>query len=283
MKKILVPTDFSPFATNAGKVAFQLARKLEGEVMLLHIIPELKNYLLAPEPSQTETTWEEKYLQQAHKNAHRQMAKLIDHEVFPGEKVEQKIVIGNIYQIICREAQTWGADLIIMGTHGTSHLEDFLVGSNTEKIVRNAPCPVLVVKDKPVNFMLANILFPTNLQENHIEPLIKLREFQRLFDAHIHILFVNSLVGFLSSEEIDLRFQDYIRTAHLSDYTFHVVAAKTEEGGILALAQQLEIDLIAITTHQRKGLSHFLLGSIAEDVANHASKPVLTLRINNEE
>jgi nucleotide-binding universal stress UspA family protein len=191
-------------------------------------------------------------------------------------------LIGNIYQIIRQEAQTWEADLIIMGTHGTSHLEDFWVGSNTEKIVRNAPCPVLVVKDKPVNFILANILFPTNLQEDNQQVLMKLREFQRLFDAHIHLLYVNSLVGFLSSEEIELRFQDYIRTAHLSDYTFHVVAAKTEESGILALAQSLDIDLIALATHQRKGLAHFLFGSIAEDVANHATKPVLTLSTNPE-
>ncbi|MCU0446547.1 MAG: universal stress protein [Microscillaceae bacterium] len=282
MKKILVPTDFSPFAINAGKVAFQLARKLEGEVMLLHVIPDLKNLLLAPDATQTETTWEEKYLQQARKNALRQMNKLIEHEQFAIAQVEQKILIGNVSQMIYQEARTWQADLIVMGTHGTTHLEDFLVGSNTEKIVRNAPCPVLVVKDQPVNFMLANILFPTNLLETHLPAMAKLREFQRLFDAHIHLLFVNSLVGFLSSEEIAQRLHNFVQEAHLSDFTFHTVAAKTEEAGILLAAQSLNIDLIALITHQRRGLSHFFLGSISEDVANHALKPVLTLSIKDE-
>jgi nucleotide-binding universal stress UspA family protein len=280
MEKILVPSDFSSFAQNALKVACQIARKTEGELIVLHVIPPLNSALLAADASQIETTLEEKYINQLRKQAEKQIEKSLNHEEFPLEKAKIVIERGNFLPIFLHTAEKSGVDLIIMGTHGTNPLEDIFVGSNTEKVVRKAHCPVLAVKDAPANFMLAKILFPTNFDSDHLKPLAKVREFQRMFDAHLHLLYVNSYAGFLSNEEIIDRKNEFVKLAHLDDFTFHITHAKTEEAGIMAAAKELEVDLIVILTHQRKGLSKFLLGSIAEGVVNHAPSPVMTIALS---
>lgn len=279
MNKLLVPSDFSAFAENALKVACQLARKSEGEVIVLHVIPPVNNALLAADASLIETTLEEKYINQLRKQAEKHIEKSLKHEDFPLEKTKIMIERGSFLPILLKTAEKNAVDLIVMGTHGTTPLEDFFVGSNTEKVVRQAPCPVLAVKDKPANFMLAKILFPTNFNTEHLEPMAKVREFQRLFDAHLHLLYVNSYVEFLSNDEITERKNEFVKLARLDDYTFHITHAKTEESGILATALELDVDLIVLLTHQRKGLSKFLLGSVSEGVVNHTPKPVMTISI----
>jgi nucleotide-binding universal stress UspA family protein len=59
----------------------------------------------------------------------------------------------------------------------------------------------------------------------------------------------------------------------------HYVSDYTVEGGILNYATNIGADIIAIPTHGKKGLSHFFEGSVGEDVANHATLPVITFKI----
>jgi nucleotide-binding universal stress UspA family protein len=73
---------------------------------------------------------------------------------------------------------------------------------------------------------------------------------------------------------------EFAKRYGFDDYRAHTFNHYSEEEGIQAFARQVDADMIALTTHNRRGVSHFFLGSIAEEVANHSALPVLTFSKN---
>jgi len=129
------------------------------------------------------------------------------------------------------------------------------------------------------SFETNNVLFATNLSDEQLIPLNRLQQLQSLWGNHIHLLFVNTPNDFLSTKEVVKKKEEFLRRSGLRNYTFHEYADHTQEVGIVNAANDLDVDMIVIPTHQRKGLWHFFLGSIAEGVVNHAEKPVLTVNM----
>lgn len=281
IKKILVPTDFSKYANNALKIAFQVAKKTGAHVMVMHVTPSADDTLLAPDRTEAETELEEKYFSHLHDLATKNIQQLLEQEDFPKEKTSIRVIKGVIPQKIIDCSQSEDIDLIVMGTRGLNLMAEIFVGSNTEKVVRFAHCPVLTVKDQPVNFIVSNILFPTNFDKDQENAVEKIKEFQNLSQGHLHLLYVNTINNFLSTSEIEEKKNKFAVNTQLDNYTLHAISAKSEEAGIENATEMLDIDLIVICTHQRKGLSHFIAGSIAENLVNYASKPVLTIGINS--
>ena len=76
--------------------------------------------------------------------------------------------------------------------------------------------------------------------------------------------------------------EEFIAKHKLENCTYETYNHSNEEDGVLAYAEDVAADLIAIGTKQRRGLGHFLAGSIAEDVVNHAKVPVWTYGLENE-
>ena len=77
------------------------------------------------------------------------------------------------------------------------------------------------------------------------------------------------------------RAKTFVKENNISNYTLNIYNDKVEEDGIIFFAQDIDADLIAIATHGHTGLVHLLSGSIAEDVVNHAKRPVWTFRLKN--
>jgi nucleotide-binding universal stress UspA family protein len=139
--RILVPVDFSPQSDAALEYAIDLARRLDGRIVLAHVFsvpafafPDAS----IPMPAQTVVEVQ---------NASRtQLAKLEERVRQAGVGVSSCLLEGAPFVEIVRAARGEQADLIVMGTHGRSGLRHALLGSVAEKVVRKAPCPVLVVR-----------------------------------------------------------------------------------------------------------------------------------------
>jgi nucleotide-binding universal stress UspA family protein len=141
IQHMLVPLDFSPYAEQALKYAIDLAQTLRAHLTLLHVIhltPLAMGDMLA--------TSLEAYLQAVETEAEEQMhaARARVHQV--GLRCDTLIVQGVPFQIIVDTAGDRDVDLIVMGTHGRTGLTHVLMGSVAEKVVRLAPCPVLVTR-----------------------------------------------------------------------------------------------------------------------------------------
>ena len=279
MKKILVPCDFSKPALNAFRSALDIAAQSNGSVYLLNIIelPVLHDTTLMPV-----LNFEEELLQELKEKAEKSFSKLITKYATEGVKVTGEVVFGSVSSQIIEFANAKKIDLVVMGSHGASGIREFFIGSNAEKIVRNSPVPVLVVKDYSKR-SIRTIVFPNSLETDHQEALtMKVKELQAFFKAHLYLVWINTPVNFTSDNETIKRLESFAQRYMLKDYSLHVFNHRDEEAGIFEFTNKVKGDIIAMATHGRRGISHLLNGSLAEDVVNHTRGLVWTYSLKNE-
>jgi nucleotide-binding universal stress UspA family protein len=278
MKKILVPTDFSKPAVLASEVAVDIAKKAGAEITLLHVVEEVSGSSINIEGEASyEGNWEDKiYTMKLIEKAKKQMAKFATDPKFSDVKVRQELRIGSPYHGMNAIIAERKVDLVVMGTSGRSDLEQMIIGSNTEKVVRHAHCPVLTVHNKPANKEFKNIVYATSMSKEE-EVFSKIvRRTQQLYDSTIHLVRINTPGNFQRDAIAKKYMNDFAKKLQLKNFTINVYNDITEEEGIIYFADSIDADLIAMATHGRTGFAHVLAGSIAEDVVSHARRPVLT-------
>jgi nucleotide-binding universal stress UspA family protein len=151
-----------------------------------------------------------------------------------------------------------------------------LVGSNTEKVVRHARCPVLTIHEKPLSTDFKNIVYATCMSEGEKNFSDVIKTVQDIYNSTIHLVRVNTPVNFRPDTEVKRIMDTFAKRLRLKNYTLNIFNDVTEEEGIIHFAASINADLIGMATHGRTGFAHVLAGSIAEDVATHAQRPVLT-------
>ena len=273
MKKILVPCDFSKPAVNAFRLALDMALKSKGVVYLLNVIelPAIHDPIIMPV-----ITFEKEFMKELREKTDVQFDRLIAKYKPAGVTVKTEIAFGSPSRLITALVRKRSIDTIIMGTHGTTGIREYFIGSNAEKIVRLSPVPVLITK-KYYKGHMKNIVFPNTLETENQENLVrKVKELQAFFKARVHILYVNTPTNFTADNVTMDRLKEFARQFAFKNYTLNVYNYPFEEAGILQFAKSIKADLIAMGTHGRKGISHFLNGSLAEDVVNHADFPIWT-------
>jgi len=279
MKKILVPCDFSKTAINAYRFAVDIARQSKGIVHLLHVIevPVLHDTVLMPV-----LNFEEQFFKELHDSAEARFKKITEKYKPEGVKVIFNVQFGAVTRMIQEYITSGEIDLVVMGSHGASGFREVVIGSNAERMVRNSPVPVFIVKDY-IKSPVKNIVFPNNLDtENQQDLVMKLKELQNFFKARLHMVWVNTPVNFSSDSVTNERMEAFAKQFTLKDYTINVFNDTDEERGILKFSNLIKGDLIAMGTHGRKGISHLINGSLAEDVVNHNKGLVWTYSLKNE-
>lgn len=286
MKKILVPTDFSEQAGFALDLALGIARKSDAEILLLNVLdipggaaftPGSSGFDVLGSPGYT-GQMDNIYVVQLHDKTKERLERIVSEERFKGVNIRFKIQIGNPYHSISEEIAENDVNLVVMGTTGSSGIEEFLIGSNTEKVVRLAKCPVLTVKERIDPEKIRNIVFASDFVERQPNVSAELKKLQVLFNARLHLVKINTPNNFQTTRQIRKDIEDYAARHRLENYTINIYCDKLEEEGIIYFADDIDADLIALATHGRSGIMHLLSGSIAEDVVNHSKRAVWTYR-----
>ena len=149
LKRILVPVDFSPLSTKALHYAARLARQFGAEVTLFHVVepeipPAFDGFMIAP-PSIPNG---------AAASSAGQLKALVNSVRTAGvTRVESSVRPGLAAFEIVEAAKELDVDLIVIATHGYTGWKHFAIGSTAERVVRAAPCPVLVVREKEHEFV----------------------------------------------------------------------------------------------------------------------------------
>jgi nucleotide-binding universal stress UspA family protein len=147
ISKVLAPIDFAPHSADAVYRAVDLATRYEAELLLLYVYepadyPLPEGYVVyTPEQLARMTTEIQKRLDAARKDA----------EAAGARRVSTRLVQGSAAEAIIDLARDEQFDLIVMGTHGRSGIDRWVMGSVAEKVVRGASCPVLTVKSSRVS------------------------------------------------------------------------------------------------------------------------------------
>ena len=273
MKNILVPCDFSKPAVNAFRFALDIAAKSKGIVYLLNVIelPAIHDPIIMPVIS-----FEKEFLNELKEKTTKEFDKIITRYKPDAVEVRTEVAFGAASRMIQDFIKKKKIDIVIMGSHGATGIREYFIGSNAEKIVRNSPVPVLVLKD-PYKGRVENIVFPNTLETEKQDKLItKVKELQAFFKATVHILYVNTPTNFTADNITLERLRQFAKQFAFRNYTLNVYHYPSEESGIIQFTSQIKGDMVAMGTHGRKGLAHFLNGSLAEDVVNHAKFPIWT-------
>ncbi|WP_424963861.1 universal stress protein [Ekhidna sp.] len=281
MKQILVPYDFSKVAEHALDFACQIADKSEGNILLLNVIEHPTADSFKTMGIQSEDPMEQLYIKKMYERVQEKLAQVVSNAKYSDDKIATKIQLGNAFNTIIDQITEENVDLLIVGTEGAEGLNEFFVGSNTEKIVRKAQCPVISVSEKVDLEPIEKIVFASDFINTDDFLIEKVKSLQAMMDAQLKIVKINTPASFTSTRHDLKQMQEFVEKYGIENCTTEIYNYKNEEDGIIYYAEDVEADMIALGTHQRKGVGHFLAGSIAEDVVNHATIPVWTAHIKD--
>jgi nucleotide-binding universal stress UspA family protein len=291
---ILVPLDFSPASMETLNYAVWLAKQFRAAIHLLHVHP----------PDEASSPGGGHLFFQSAEAVERLNEELtgIHRKLAPTLRPENcHICGGQPYQEIVRVAREIDADLIVLATRGHSGLKHLLLGSTAERVVRNAPCPIFVVRKRKQRtktatkpFAIRTILAPTDFSQSSLAGTEyaaflarTLGATVRLFHAvymYTNYVFIDwagvRLSGLAEAVEETAR-QEMEALKQMDCWRGLTVQTEIIPGPavdeICAAAGSPDVDLIVTSTHGRTGLKHALIGSIAEHVVRYAERPVFVV------
>jgi universal stress protein A len=141
-RKILVPTDFSEDSDLAFRMALSIAVNYQARIFLLHVISkqDLADYCL-------DQNIVDRVLNESIVFSNEKLQEVIDKYQQSGNiKVIPDVRKGQPYEEILKEASERKIDLIVIASHGKTGLQKYFIGSVTEKVMKEAKCPVLLVR-----------------------------------------------------------------------------------------------------------------------------------------
>lgn len=283
MIKVLVPYDFSETAKYALNFATGLSTNYPGiEVTVLHVIETpiatgmgtMGGGLDSVPDFESQVYFME--LINTRKKQLKQLEETYKDSIF---ELKTKLVLGSVFKGISESISEHSPDLIVMGSKGASGLEEVIVGSNTEKVVRTATCPVVTIKAETDVLKMKKVVFASDFRDSDDKVANRIKRIQAVFDAQFYFVVVNTPGNFETTRESINRIRTFVQKHHFENIKAEVYNSLSEESGIIEFAEDIDADLIAMTTHGRTGLLHLITGSIAEDVVNHSKRPVWTYRV----
>ncbi len=289
-KKLLIPIDFSEHSELAAKQGLSLAAIYKGTVYFLHVGDD------------------------AERSAQR-LSKFLAHKIGYEMPVPVKKLVaqGAPATVILSAARKIGADAIIMGSRGVSGLRHLMQGSVSEKVLRQAHCPVLIIKkpkavssdsyvmpqirDISGTFQVDKILVPLDFSPASKQAFYQALSFASHYNSTIYTLTVfekktkessgnddeEHTVVTLRGEKIKL-WDAFPRLLNESGYDTSRLRIKRmllpgdPFAKIESIVEKKEVDLVIMGTNGRTGFEHFLLGSVAEKVLRSLHCSVMTIR-----
>lgn len=271
MKKILVPTDFSPASVAAYKFAVDFALRVGAEVVVVHVIdiPVIQETTFGLQPYL--------YAQETFRDAFENSQRLYERlkKMHPASvPVTFKPIHDDLVNGLSEFIRTNYIDMVIMSTRGASEIEEFFSGSQTRKFARHSPVPVLTIPHECSVSSIRDIVFPNNLDSDQDHLIQLVSEFQRKLNARMHLLFVNTPSNRHTAEASLRMLRDFATYYRLENYTVNYRYSESEKAGIISFVNEINAHMVAMGTHGRTGLAHLLKGSIAESILGRIDCPV---------
>jgi len=294
-KNILVPLDGSQLAELALQPALAIASQSGSKITLLTV--PVRQQVVLPSSAGYGPPIYERTAGHALRQEERYLARVQDTSANPDIDFDIKVEEGDVAGVIVDTAVVCDADLILMTTHGYSGFTRWMLGSVTERVLREAPCPVLVIRHGGELKKALITLDGSRLAEQALRPGI---EIGRLLGCETSLIRVDQEeklssveMGFLevASSDLcqDLSLEDADRVSYYLDCVANqfgteeyplskaVVRGKPAES-ILEYIEEQGVDLVAIATHGYGGLKRWTYGSVTEKILRKADCAMLVVR-----
>jgi len=266
-RRILCPIDFSPGSEHAQRIAIRLAHEANVPLAFVHAWSVPSDSLLANVDAV------ERGLTDALDEARRAGVTHIKAQLISGPAAERILELAE------------STDLIVMGTHGHTGLSRLLLGSVAEKVVRHARCSVLVARRHVESPGFHHILVPVDFSDCSRRALEEAGELARRSGAAVTLLHVIDPPGVYGPDDDDLQstgrlddWGDLIEARTATQVTRLMRTGNPAPQVLSTAAEDPSVDLIIVGSHGRTGLQRMLIGSVAEKVLRHATRPVMVAR-----
>lgn len=297
-KQILVPLDGSNLSEASLVPAAYLAERLQSSVTLLHVIEQDPPSEVHKERHLTQPAEAEAYLKDAAERAFPAKVKVQTH-------VHSAAVSDVARSIVEHVTNEFRPDLIIICSHGRSGMHDVLFGSIAQQILAAGRTPLLLIKPGEPAFTLDRVLIPLDPDSMHDYTLSTAGTLGKTFEVKLQLLSVIPTFSTLAGEQaatgnlmpvttqafLDLKEENARRDlqTHIEDYHEAGVEAAWEVARgdpaptIVKTADQLEADMIILSTHRKAGMGAFWARSVAPKVAQKTRRPVLLIPLTANE
>lgn len=272
MKTIISAVDFSDCSINALEHAVSIAKHSGSDLLMLWV----------NNPYTTKTILSSDLSDDLVEEVEHQFTRLINKysTELPESKIDYIIREGKVYREVVNQARESDAWLIVAGTHGSSGFEELWMGSNANRIVTAAPCPIITIRSGvEINRKLERIVMP---MDNTMETRQKVpftSELAAAFDAEVHVLAIYTT----SVEEVRDKVLIYAKQAakYLKEngVRSQIVELEAENLSTVTIeyARKIDANLISIMTEQEKTASNLWLGPYAQQMVHHSPIPVLSI------
>ncbi len=288
MRRVLCPVDFSECSVKAFEFAQSLAERFGAELLVLHSI-ELWSEPLSVPPSSVFDEYRRLLLKEGEARLERFIEAQSHRNVQPKRYVKEGLPADHILAMATEQA----VDRIVLGTHGRRGIDRLMLGSVTERVLRHAPCPVLVVRkssrdrvdsDRPGHsFPFHRILCCTDFSSLSEKALEHAGSLAQEYDAELvllHVLDEYADAG-ATVERTDNAKRQLERLASSTPCKPGTVKTAVRLGRayeqIIQVATEINTDLVAVGVRGRNALDVAVFGSTAYRVIQLGPCPVLVV------
>ena len=273
--KILVPIGFSEQSMVALAQAFNLAKIKKSKIVLLSVVEE---------QSMMQSLFLEDKSKELKIKVSQKLAKIgLDYGKKYGVPVEVLVSKGKVYNQINEVAEMISADLIVMGTDGSLDKAKKIMGSNAERVVRLAYCPVITIKGKDNRQGCENIILPLDLEKQTKEKVTYALEYARYWDATIRLVSVVFRGNQDSRKKLILNINQvkkFITNAGVKCTAELVEGEKKQNLGdfVFEYEKRFDADLIMIMTKKEELSLSNNISVTARYIINNSEIPVMSIR-----
>ncbi len=261
MKKILVPCDFSSPSKDAFHFAVQLADRTGAEVYVLRVT-ELP-VIYEPGFGVPEYGFDQELAHELEEDAKHKLDELGKRCGVSGTNIHLLSESGPVNSTIRQVSKDRDMDLVVMSTHHHDSWFDSILGTHTRKMVRSSRVPVLALKQFVPVESIRSIVFPTLLTTERQEVVQRILTLQKLFDATLHILFVNNPDDFHRDKDIRKCMGSFVEKYSFQKFTTNIYNDETSANGIINFTAEINADLIAMG---HRGSVPLFSDNVAEEV-----------------
>lgn len=280
MKNILLPTDFSPNADNALNFAVEIARKIKGNLILLHaysvqlIDPNMPAEIYLSAYQEEEKSAKEN-LEELSKRISESNKDINGNNIFTTEAiVTQGLVVDEVLSLI----KDFKIDIVIMGTHGASGITEMILGSNAASIIEKATVPVLAIPGNAVYQEINNLVYAYDDIKSGLPSFKWLLEFAKIYDSEItllHIIESGKDTADLNQKE----FEKIRQTVTYDKIRLELVKEENILEGINDYVNSNNVNVLAMAIRKRTLLDKIFSRSLTKKMAYHTRIPLLALHI----
>lgn len=267
--KIVIPYDFTDAGNAAVKFGVAVARRLEGELLLLHITPEIPGSQSSKDALHTHPMYKAVSANLA------EVAKAVqdEHEIETFYKIEE----GNLFESIAEVSKAVNAVLIVLATHGVRGIQHF-VGSYAGKVINSTEIPVLVIQEESEFKGLNNIVAPLHDDEDFENIAHWTTTFASRFSAVVHIIHSKVFQADDTLRKFTMdSFRDLLNANKIGFVEYNEEKTSTGfEATVGAICKSIDADLVVIEANKDEG-KHKIGKEAQQFITNHEHIPVLVL------